>query len=190
MKLRAEPVRYGGRAGSNSSSTRKFSISSRLWVRSLALGALVASHINAFAGFPSGPYYVWADLTQQADSPRTSALHEYLKSEVGTAFCDDSAYHWIVYTHKRPPAFSDALLAKAIKSRDAQTKLARLLRDFRDKGIDDGLDGVIFYTETGGPKMVSVDAHGLVRTKPVLDPGDAGEVMKQFCGVAPPSYRR
>ena len=148
----------------------------------------------ALAGSPSKPYLVWANLHEASRPNITATVKGYIDSLPGDEFCEESALGWIVYIRFRPPGLPNSLVRKALDGRGKESRrtVARNLQAFRDApDINDGLDGIVAYSEAGKPHMVSIDAHGKIARSPAIhDPGDAKQVIDAFCSVMPNVYRK
>ena len=156
-----------------------------LWI-SLSFAATLAR-----AGQPSGPYLVWADLTERIPSQQTQFLHDFNQSEPDNRFCGEYSDQRLLYVHERPIGFSNSLLTEALIEKDslARKKLIGLVRNLRDDGISDGIDGVVVFTTKGGTKIISFDVHGKTKEARVKSPNDKTSFIKSFCAVLPEVFR-
>jgi hypothetical protein len=148
---------------------------------------------NCSAGSPAGPYLVWANLHENTKSEITTKIKAFTQTQENGSFCEEHAAEWIMYIKKRPKGMSNELLAKAIDQNDDTAKqlIKRNLLSFREQPIDNGLDGIIAYSEHNKPHMISIDAHGKIkRSKTIRDINSPHEISTAFCSVMPEIYRR
>lgn len=158
------------------------------------LALLICTHLctgTAFAGSPSRPYLVWANLDEINNPDVTTIIRGYVNSLPGDEFCNDSAFGWIIYMHSRPTGLPNNLIRDALGHNKAAVRsIAKNLRSFRDKDINDGLDGIIAYKENGRPRMTSIDARGIIISSAVKNPKDPNQIINAFCSVIPEIYRK
>lgn len=161
----------------------------------ILLTLLIFSHTGAtFAGSPSRPYLVWANLSEKNRPNITFIIRSYVDSLPGDEFCNDSAFGWIVYTKSRPAGIQNDLIREALDHHNSTTKrsIANKLRSFRAAPeVNDGLDGVIAYSEIAQPHMASIDARGRIReSMTIQNINDSKQIIDAFCSVIPEIYRR
>lgn len=151
-------------------------------------------HDSSNAGLPSGPYIAWVNLHEDTKPHITKSIREFLKTQQDQAICDGLLSGWVVYTKRRPEGISNELVSKAFDQQDAIARqaLVKALKAFRDKpDIDNGLDGVVAYSEANSPHIISLDTHGkIIRSKPLRNANDAEELVNAFCSTRPEVYRK
>jgi hypothetical protein len=147
----------------------------------------------AIAGMPARPYFAWINPYKLENPNVTSNIEQYIKSQPEDEFCGKTALWWIAYVQTRPSGITEDLVQKATELNDkkARATIAKSITQFRDKDVDNGLDGVVAYSIKPESHMVSINAHGKLRkSSTIKDPRDPQQIINAFCAVIPESYRR
>lgn len=113
-----------------------------------------ASCAMAVAGSVSGVHVVWVNLSA---TPQTmdNLIARYLDSAAGKEDCWEEGS--LLFMKSRPKKMSDALVTSAVIAKDpaAQKILSAMLRQPYGDAVA-GFDGIIVYSEQGGPRYDSL----------------------------------
>ena len=98
---------------------------------------------------------------------------------------------------KRPDGITNELIRKVFIEKDGSSlrRLNYLLKSFKDagNGVDEGLDGVVVYSNKGGPHMMNfitgrkkIKSYSLALNNSLVR---AQDVEEAFCVLLPPTTR-
>jgi len=158
------------------------SFRSALAAAALLCGCLGAA--DAVAGMSGGPLVVWINLSPDPE-PVDKRIQAYLRS--GEAKRDCGNFGLLIYMIRKPAGITPAMATAALINKQP-TVLARLNRLLRKPfwHADDGMDGIVVYSENPGPKFYSVTTGKKeVRELEVY----LKELETGFCVMLPPVIR-
>ena len=144
-----------------------------------------------WGGMPNGPYVVFADLSGTKQSI-SGIIKNYMDSDRHGLFCGDIARSPLVFLYKRPEGLEDRRLEESLLQNNIERTrgIQEILANYRLRpDVNDGLDGVIIYTEDGGPKMIGIGVKGRAKVIKVIRPSSAKSVINSFCEAMPRIYR-
>jgi len=156
--------------------------------------------VSSFAGYRSDRLVVWINLEKDHDAfDVDGVIVNFIRSgridlECGVDWKDGGS---MLYMKKRPVGITNDLAWKVFLKKDkvALRHLNYLLKSFRDaeNGVDEGLDGVVIYSNKNGPHMMNLVAgKKKIKSYPLTSNNaslTAQDVEEAFCILLPPVTR-
>ncbi|MBJ2158385.1 hypothetical protein [Variovorax sp. IB41] len=151
---------------------------------------------NSFAGYREDRLVVWINLEEASDHLKVNKVIENfiisrrVDKECGVRWRDGGS---ILYMKKRPHQITNKLIREVFiqKKKAALQRLNYLLKSFRspEDEVQDGLDGVMVYSNNNGPHMMNFVANRkTIKTYPLALKGSiptAQDIEDAFCILLP-----
>ena len=143
---------------------------------------------QATAGSASGPYVIWANLGKADKNIMDTMVKNYLES--GDDLCWEDGFS-IMYMGNYPAEISDTLIHDGLilKKKAVIEKLNKLLTH-KFSPTWKGYDGIIAYTDQGGPKFTSITTGSKkIKSSRIPNISKIDDVRFALCDVMPPITR-
>jgi hypothetical protein len=155
---------------------------------------------NSFAGYREDRLVVWVNLEEASDHLNVNKVIENfiisrrVDTECGVRWRDGGS---ILYMKKRPHQITNDLIREVFiqRKKTALQRLNYLLKSFRspEDGVQDGLDGVMVYSNNNGPHMMNfITKRKTIKAYPLAlkdSTPTTQDIEDAFCILLPPITR-
>lgn len=156
--------------------------------------------LRSVAGYRDDRLVVWVNLEEGSrDSNVDEVIFNFIHSGRIDSSCGVRWEEWgsTLYMKKRPNGITNDLIRRVFIEKDGSSlrRLNYFLKSFKDSegGVDEGLDGVVVYSNKGGARMMNfvtgrkkVKSYSLASSNYLVK---AQDIEDAFCVLLPPTTR-